>query len=232
MNNLYERKTGLYQTAYEFGKIDTKEKAYVIGFLSGKGKIEKENRVYFYAAPRDRKIVEFISNTIYANVTRHIYKSKVNRNKIRTTLVLKKLTKDARKFLGDDRDGTKRYPIVNKSLARYELQGIYDAIGQVAWGRRKNGGNQPWQRVNFITKYYDVLVGLQQFLLKELQITSVLRQESGRQYYILEFKNSHDVYKFVRYILDDNDMIVSTHRYLKLKALRLELEEFGETLDN
>lgn len=223
MDNKKDRKYG----SYEFKKIDTKEKAYVMGYYTGKGRIESENRIFCYIPYRDRNIAVFISDTIEANINFH------RRRKAGAMYVIKKNTKDGKQFLGDEREGSEKLPIVNKSLLKYELQGIYDAIGSVAWGHRKDNQEKFWQRINFLSKSVNILTCLQQVLFKELNISSTIRPKANSKViYVLEFKNSHDVYKFIRFIYDDNDMIVSKRRYSKFKALRLELEEFGETLED
>ena len=111
------------------------------------------------------------------------------------------------------------------------IQGFFDAEGCITWGRRKDK-NRIWQKVSF-TSQYKMLEGVQQYLLKQLNIATKLKPKSdGSKCFILEFANKNDVLKFCEHIYNNNDMIVLKRKYSKFKALRLELEENGESHDD
>ena len=80
----------------------------------------------------------------------------------------------------------------------------------------------------FFTSSYSLLYGVQQHLLK-IGITTTLRPKSNENCFVLEFSNKVDVLKFLDYIYPKNsEFIVLQRKYLKNRALRLELEENGE----
>ena len=81
---------------------------------------------------------------------------------------------------------------------------------------------------NFFYIFILLLEGVQQHLFN-IGITTKLRPKSNENCYIIEFANKKDVLKFLDYIYPDNDFIILKRKYLKAKALRLELEEFGGT---
>ena len=68
-------------------------------------------------------------------------------------------------------------------------------------------------------------------LIKELNIATIVRPKTGENCFVLEFSNKNDVLKFLDYIYPNNDFIVLNRKYLKAKALRLELEENGEGVE-
>ena len=75
---------------------------------------------------------------------------------------------------------------------------------------------------------YSLLYGVQQHLLK-IGITTTLRPKSNENCFVLEFSNKADILKFLDYIYPkDSEFIVLQRKYLKNRALRLELEENGE----
>ena len=86
--------------------------------------------------------------------------------------------------------------------------------------------------IDQITPFIDmplvkILTGVQQFLLKKLSISTIVRPKKNENCYVIEFANKKDVIKFLDYIYSDN-FIVLQRKYLKANALRLELEENGE----
>ena len=60
-----------------------------------------------------------------------------------------------------------------------------------------------------------------------IQIKKVVVGDLKENCYIIEFANRKDILKFLDYIYCDN-FVVLQRKYLKAKALRLELEENGE----
>lgn len=73
-----------------------------------------------------------------------------------------------------------------------------------------------------------ILIGVQQYLIKKLNISTIVRPKKNEDCYILEFSNRNDVLKFCEHIYSDENFIILKRKYLKYKALRLELEENGE----
>ena len=58
---------------YFFNKIDTPEKAYVLGFLLADGHINKKNKVSVATCIDDKEVIEFIASVLDSNV-RNDYK--------------------------------------------------------------------------------------------------------------------------------------------------------------
>ena len=204
-------------------KIDTKEKAYCLGFILGDGCVSNNNRTTVVTSLKDKEVVDFIANHLDANVTTSNKYDKKKRIFPRVTM--SKSIKDITKFTGGRLKVERHFPKVRNDLERYLLQGFFDAEGCITWGRRKDR-NRIWHKISF-TSQYKMLEGVQQLLLKKLNISTKLRPKENEKCFVLEFANRKDVLKFLEYIYPNEDFIILNRKYEKYKALRLELEENG-----
>lgn len=210
---------------YAFEKIDTKEKAYALGFILADGAINHMN-MEIAVALADKSVVEFLAKIINGNVQYDNTFDKKARRFPRARLI-KKIT-DITKFTGGQSKADRHYPRVREDLEKYMLLGFFDGDGCLAWGRRKDK-NRIWQKICFNSQL-KILEGVQQYLIKKLNISTVVRPKANEGCYVLEFANRSDVMKFCEHIYDDKDFIILRRKYLKYEALRLELEENGESL--
>lgn len=209
---------------YRFEKIDSKEKAYILGAICCDGAINPNNLVEVSVEKGDRELVDFISRHISSRVfIDNTYNKRTKRfPRARTN----KKIPDIKTFIGGPAKKDRHFPIVRDELVRYSLLGAFDADGCLAWGRRKDK-NRIWQKISFTTSL-SIATGLQQVLYKYINICTTIRPKSGESdCYVVEFANKPDVLKFLDYIYSDN-FIVLHRKYSKYKALRLELEENGE----
>ena len=209
---------------FKFDKIDTKEKAYILGFLLADSAIDKKNSVEISVALNDKEIVEYIADVLQCNI---IYNYTVNKKTGRFPRArINKRIVDILKFTGGQLKADRHYPRIRNDLERYLIQGLFDADGCLTFGYRKDK-NRLWQKISF-TSQLKILEGVQQFLLKNLNISTKLRPKSKEKCYVLEFANLSDVLTFLKYIYPDDSFIILKRKYLKYKALRLELEGNGE----
>jgi hypothetical protein len=211
--------------SYAFNKIDTKEKAYILGFILADGHISEKDSVSITVQQRDCNVIEFIAQYINGFVTYSNVYNKESRIFPHTTTI--KCIKDIRKFVGGRLKNDRHYPIVKPSMEKYLLQGVFDADGCITWGRRKDK-NRIWQKISF-TSSLNILLGIQQMLLKHLDISTSIFPKGSEKCFVLSFANKKDVIKFLDYIYAD-DFIILKRKYLKSNALRLELEENGGNL--
>ena len=207
---------------YFFNKIDTPEKAYVLGFLLADGHINKKNKVSVATCIDDKEVIEFIASVLDSNV-RNDYKFDKKTRRF-PHCETQRVIKDIVKFSGGRLKKERHYPRVRKDLERYLLLGFFDADGCITWGIRKDR-NRIWQKVMFASSY-SLLEGVQQHLFN-IGITTKLRPKANEDCYIIEFANKKDVLKFLDYIYPNDEFIILQRKYLKAQALRLELEEFG-----
>ena len=207
---------------YYFYKIDNLKKAYIIGFIACDSAINQNCQVEVSIRLDDKEIVDYISKEFDCNVNISTFLDKKNRRFPRARL--NKKIPDILKFIGGRMKADRHLPIVSKELTRYLLLGAFDADGCLTWGRRKDK-NRIWHKVSFSTSL-DIAICIQQILIKQLNISTIVRPKSKENCYILEFANRKDILKFLDYIYCDN-FVVLKRKYLKAKALRLELEENG-----
>lgn len=210
---------------YLFNKIDSIEKAYILGFILADGGISENNSVEISVSMKDKSVVEYIAKILNANITYdYTYNKKTRRfPRVRIT----KRIKDITKFTGGVKKSDRHYPRVGRKFEQHLLRGVFDADGCITWGRRKDR-NRIWQKISF-TSQYKILLGVQKFLLKNLDISTSIRPKGNSNCYILDFSSLAEVIRFCEYIYQDEKNIVLKRKYLKYKALRLELEENGES---
>lgn len=223
--NIVEKQEKHKLPNYRFNKIDTKEKAYILGFLAADAHI-KNTEINAQIALDDKEILDFISSIINA---RTFECHKLDRKKrIFPKIRMTKKIIDIHNFLGGSnlKEG-RNLPIVPKEFRRYLLLGFFDGDGCITWGIRKDR-KRIWQKVSF-TSSLSLLTSIQQLLIKEINISSVVRPKSGENCYVLEFANKKDVLSFLDYIYPNETFIILQRKYLNQKALRLKLGEFGET---
>lgn len=215
-----------YKDLTYFNKINTKEKAYIIGFMLGDSCINKKDIVEISVALQDKEILDFIAEEIGCNVSINTTLNKKQRRFPKARIVIGKpqLTRDIIKLFGGRSKEERRIPIIPERLERYLVQGFFDAEGCITWGFRKDR-NRLWQKISF-TSQLKMLQGIQKILLKQ-DIATLIRPKSGEKCYIMEFSDKLRVLKFLDYIYPDDGFIILKRKYKKAQALRLELGEFG-----
>lgn len=212
---------------YEFKKIDTKEKAYILGFILADGSINQKNNVEITVSMKDREVVDFIAPLINAQVTvSNVFDKKTRRFPSAKTI---KNIKDVTRFTGGFLKKDRHYPRVRDDLEKYMIQGFFDGDGCLTWGRRKDR-NRIWQKIS-ITSQPKLLLGIQQYLLNKVGIATQIHPKTGCDCSVLEFANRQDVLKFCEHIYSDSEFIILHRKYSKYKALRLELEENGGSFE-
>ena len=214
-----------YNDPKMFNKIDTPEKAYIIGYALADGYINS-NIIEFGCCIRDKELLKFISNYIGANYREDLTYLPAQRRfpRARVTIGNQDIVKDFNKHCSSKEN--KHCPIISKELERYLVLGFFDGDGCLTWGRRKDR-NRLWHKVCF-TSSLRVLEGVQKILLNQCQISTIIRPKGNENCFVLEFSNKADILKFLNFIYPDDSFIILKRKYDKAKALRLELGEFGE----
>jgi hypothetical protein len=210
-----------------FEVIDTKEKAYMLGFILGDGCI-KDDYLDIAVAKDDRAIVDYIANTLGSKICES---NKLDKKKrifphVRTCLRVPHLNK----HVGGNKKEDRHYPRVRKDLEQYLLRGFFDADGCISWGYRKDRGKEykrMWHFIDF-ANHLKCLSGVQKMLINTLEIPTIVRPRSDGAMYNLRFDGRENVLKFLRYIYKDETFMILDRKYNKYKAMCLELGEFGE----
>lgn len=211
---------------FRFEKIDSKEKAYFIGFLACDAYVNDTTKsVEVSVMKSDKEVVEYLAKICNANIFYDDYYNEKTRRFPHVSFTKK--IPDVSTFIGPSLKPQRHLPIISKDLNRYMLLGAFDADGCITWGRRKDR-NRLWQKVSF-TSSLKILTCIQNILMKELSIATIIRPKTNEKCFVLEFADKNNVVKFIDYIYQD-DFVVLHRKQLKAKALRLELEENGESL--
>lgn len=208
-----------------FDMIDTKEKAYILGYCLADGYISDKS-VEFGCALEDKEILDFISKEFGAKVQTDTYFNKKSRRfpRARINIGNPKIVKTFNKYCGQKEEKT--FPRIKKELQHYMLLGFFDGDGCLTFGHRKDR-DRVWQKVNF-TGSYKLLYSIQKSLEKA-NITSSLRPKQDENCFVIELSSKDAVLKVLKYIYGEEDLIVLHRKYKKYVALRLELGENEET---
>lgn len=201
-----------------FNKIDTKEKAYIAGFILGDGYISSRKDVTLGVALKDKQLIEDISKYIPWETEIRIdmsFDKKTRRfPRVRYSFRSRSFGKILIKIFGNRLASERHAPIVPKHYQKYLLAGFFDADGCITWGYRKDR-NRLWQKVSF-TASDTILIGIQKILLR-YDISSIIRPKKGENVSLIEFANKEDVKKF--YVLLPQDGIRLNRKMIKFDEL-------------
>ena len=206
-------------------KINSKELAYVIGFISADASIDKINRVEISTSIKDKSIIEFISKIIDSNIS--VDETYIQEKRIFPRYRTSRKIKDILKFVGNRKKEFRNIPIVSNEFTKYLVLGFFDGDGCITWGRRKDR-NRIWQNVCF-TSSFSLLEPVQK-ILESIGISSSIKPKGTEKCFVLKISSKKDVLKFCEWIYSDEDFIILKRKFDVFRALRLELGEFGETV--
>lgn len=219
--------TGLYKypkyLPYNMESIETKEAAYVLGFILADAAINKE-MVEVSVAVKDVELAAFIASVL--NVTYRTDDTLIKETRRFPRVRIVRKIKGINKFIGKALKKDRNVPIIRKDLEVYLLRGIFDADGCVTWGYRKDR-NRIWHKVSF-TSSLNILNSVQKILYK-IGITTIVRPKSKGNCFVLEFGNKKDILAFYSYLYKDDCFIPLKRKFDNFNALRLELGGFSET---
>lgn len=210
---------------FTFDKIDTKEKAYALGFILADSSIDERNNVEVSVAMADKEIAEFIARVINAKVHYDYTYNKKTRRFPRARL--NKCISDVTRFTGGRKKADRHFPIIAKELEPYMLLGFFDGDGHITYGHRKDRGRL-WASIGF-TSQFKLLYGVQQYILRKINVSSQIFPKAGENCFVLRICSISNVIALLNAIYKDEDFVVLHRKHAKYKAVRLELEENGES---
>lgn len=219
LNNLYSKPKYL---PYHLTKIDSKELAYMLGFIIADSSINNEI-VEISVAINDSELMDLFSPLLGIKSFEDLTLVKEKRRFPRVRLVRKIV--GINKFIGGNKKKDRNVPIIQKDLEVYLIRGIFDADGCITWGYRKDR-NRIWHKVSF-TSSLGILTSVQKVLYK-IGISTIVRPKANEDCYVLEFANKKDILKFYNYLYADDSFIPLKRKFDNYNALRLELGELSE----
>lgn len=191
----------IYTDEQYFKKINTKQKAYILGFLLGDGYLN-HNNLSCNIKYDDRSILHFISKELGCTVKYDLTldKSKKRFPSAKISIGNPKIIKDIKKLFGTGLKPTRRIPIISKWLEPYLISGFFDAEGCITWGKRKDR-DRLWQKISF-TSSLNLLVGIQN-ILNNYGISTIIKPKKNENCYLIEFSNELDIYNFWKILPKD-----------------------------
>lgn len=214
LNNLYSKPKYL---PYHLTKIDSKELAYMLGFIIADSSINNEI-VEISVAINDSELMDLFSPLLGI-------KSFEDLTLVNPRIRLVRKIVGINKFIGGNKKKDRNVPIIQKDLEVYLIRGIFDADGCITWGYRKDR-NRIWHKVSF-TSSLGILTSVQKVLYK-IGISTIVRPKANEDCYVLEFANKKDILKFYNYLYADDSFIPLKRKFDNYNALRLELGELSE----
>lgn len=227
----WSKKNNMRRADERFNKVDSKEIAYIIGFLTGDGHICKKDYVYISQCLKDKNVIEWMANYLGVKPT-YSYKFDKKKRKFPHVSFSCKI-KYIDKYLGSGLKPDRHYPIVPKEFEQYLLRGLFEADGSIIGGERHDRQNRKrfWWRF-CINHHQKCLEGVQKFLYKRLNISSIVKKRAKEESYILEVNNADDVKKIMDYMYADTEFMPFPRKYAKYIAMRLESDKFMERKKN
>lgn len=223
----WSKKNELRRSDDRFNRVECKEVAYIIGFLLGDGSVVKDDYVNVSQCVGDKDVVEWMAD--YLGIEpRYNYKFD-KESKIFPKISINCKINYITKYLGTGLKPSRHYPIVPKEFEPYLLRGLFEADGYIMGGARYDRPNRSrfWWRFG-INHHLKCLEGVQKFLYKRLNISSIVKKRSTENSYLLEVNNTDDVQRIMDFMYQDTDFMPFTRKYDKYIAMRLESDKFRE----
>lgn len=206
--------------------IDSKELAYMLGFIIADADINNEI-VEISIKLSDYELSDLFS-TILGSKNRIDNTFVRDKRRFPRIRIVRKI-KGINKFIGGDKKKDRNVPIISRNLEVYMIRGIFDADGCITWGFRKDR-NRLWHKVSF-TSSLGILTSVQKVLYK-IGISTIVRPKANEDCFVLEFANKEDIMKFYNYLYADTSFIPLKRKFDNYNALRLELGEIRETTNS
>ena len=228
LNNLMKYSKSKYNSNY-FKIINSKEKAYIVGFLAGDGHLSKEGAIVCSVQLSDKNVLDFIKNEIggQVRINDEVNRSKKKFPKARWQTYDNELYENLYQLLKGRLKEERELPYLNKRLNIYLIQGFMDAEGCFTCGRRKDQ-NRFWQKVSFTSKnkmLKDLINMLNEFGIKDIN----LRQKGEEKCHVFEVCDKNRVLRIIELLYKDNDFIIMDRK--KEKAIKI-YNHYKEELDD
>ena len=225
----YIKKLGYSQTTRKhklnenyFKTINTKNKAYILGFLMADGcvgktdpKVKNPNRLSINISYKDRHVLKFIKKELECDYEIEDYiPKKTYSDNMMSKLVInsKKLCLDLIKLgVTPNKTGKESFPKIRKDLRRHFIRGFLDGDGWIT--TRKNGTT-----IGFISNY-DMLNSIKEEIAESLDIKGTTRiyrdYRPEKNIFYLHYDHDHDIKQLKKYLYHNAGF------YLERKASKL-----------
>lgn len=220
----YNKPRRIYEFNEDYFKnINTKNKAYILGFLMADGCVCKStqdktspDRLVIQISYKDRYILEFIQKELGSNYKiKDFIPNGTYSNNMMSSLTINsiKLCSDLIKHgIVPNKTGNESFPILRENLKRHFIRGFLDGDG---WITNNNNGSTT---IGFISNY-NMLESIKYEIDKSLDIKSIARiyndYRSDKDIYYLEYSHRDDIKELKKYLYHNAEF------YLQRKASKL-----------
>lgn len=206
-----------YNDINYFEKVDTKEKAYIVGFLLGDGTMHKNREIHLTISRKDKCIAEFIQDEIGCNI-RH-QERKPGYPMLDISIGKSKFYNDLYNLFKGRIKKERSVPKVNNKFRKYLVLGFLDADGSISYGYRSKT-NKFWFKISFASKG-NILKGIQEILLKE-NILCKVKKHKTKNVCTITMADRHRGYHFINWIYDD--LVVLPRKYNQATKVKENIE--------
>ena len=200
-----------------FDIIDTKEKAYWLGFMFADGYIVDESEHYgqdkfgISLAEQDKKTLEDFAKAIQSNNPICVYSRKDNIGQplCRILLTSQKTVDDLIKHGCVKQKSLILQPPIDvpQNLTRHFIRGFFDGDGSISKTLKQNKSQEYWYSIN-ITSTYEMIEWIYAFL----EMGSIIKEKRRDKTYYYSLGGHQQVKKFF-HILYDNATIYMERKY-------------------
>lgn len=215
-----------------FDKIESKEQAYLIGYLAGDGGYNPPTHkrlARLYVSSIDKSVIygfqslfcpdnEINSKNPVNNSTGYSIKT----NNLSYTLNFSsKFSECFNKFGLLSKKQDRRLVNIPHKFMRHYLLGLFDADGHISFGHRKDR-NRLWANFGITGQSLDIFGKIQNYISDDLNISSSVKPRKDENCYDLKFSKIDSVIKLLDWLYEDTPTVFNKQkyeRYLKLKQL-------------
>jgi intein/homing endonuclease len=192
------RKYSLNENYFE--KIDSDDKAYILGFIYADGSVYK-NYLSIWLAIKDVEILDFIKEKLdYGGIIYNSYNKKKNKKYVGLTISSNKIVSDLNKFgiINNKTYQSKTLPIYNKKYEKAFLRGFFDGDGSIY---SNNSRKYIEYTVNF-SGNKSVLTQLKKILYKYSITSSKIRyRHNNEESCMLDIRGNKNIEKLIIYFI-------------------------------
>jgi hypothetical protein len=213
-----------------FDKIDTPNKAYILGWIMSDGYVSKNKLVF---GLKDLEILEFIKKEMDSgHKISEVFKYDKRTNKTYQQHILqicsKKISESLNKLgIFQAKSFTVNLPKISKKLYPHLIRGLFDGDGYIGAG--KNSAEDLYPRFSLIVseKLYNSLTPVFNDLGIELKKPNIVAEKNGDLILKLKIYSKKKLRCFFNYIYCDGNVMKLNRKYYKFKELLGDKDPIG-----
>ena len=213
--SLTNRKYNLDESFFE--KIDSEEKAYWLGFLSGDGFITPGNKVRLSLGVKDKKHLRKFKETVKWKGKDYFHK---NTNGLEVYFRSLKMMKDlARYNITQRKTFTIKFPNIPKSLERHFIRGVFDADGSICRAIRRKQGKSGQIYISHggefdIQGNKEFVLAIQSRLVEELELPITSINYAGKNINRVRYGGINQLKKIYKYLYENANVFLERKKKL------------------